>query len=192
MTLRLALIAGLALGPLSLPGQDAKPDALPAMAMPKPGPEMAKLAFMVGTWHVVDIHEPGFMGPGGKGHGTGTVSLGPGGLSLLIDYKAAAGPMKTYRGHGVTLWDGEAKVYKQVWVDNMAPMLMTSSGNWEGGTIVMNAEGMMMGKAFKSRDTISGMSKDGYTITTEMSLDGSPMNKVMTLVHTRVKASPAK
>ena len=192
----LFLTLGLTLSALSLAAQEgkaqAKAQAEPAMEMPKPGPEMAKIKSMLGTWHVQDIHEPGFMGPGGKGHGTGQVTLGPGGLSLIIEYKCAAGPMKGYRGHGIVAWDGEAKAYKQAWTDNMAPMLMQSAGSCVGDTIVMNTEGTMMGKAFKSRDTFTGIGPDGYTITTEVSMEGGPMKKVMTLIHTRVKAAAKK
>lgn len=192
----LVLALGLALGAASLGAQerkaDAKAPAAPAMEWPKPGPEMARLKAMIGTWHVEDIHEPGFMGPGGKGHGTGQVKLGPGGLSLIIEYACAAGPMKGYRGHGIVAWDGEAKAYKQSWTDNMAPMLMQSAGNWAGDTLVMTTEGTMMGKAFKSRDTFTGIGADGYTITTEVAMEGGPMKKVMTLVHTRAKAQPKK
>lgn len=189
-------ILGLLFAALPLAAQETKAEkkatAPAAMPMPKPGPEMAKLNFMVGTWHVEETHEPGPMGPGGKGHGTGKVRLGPGGLSLLIDYASAAGHMNGYRGHGIVAWDGEAKCYKQAWTDNVAPMLMTSSGNWSGDIIVMTAEGTMMGKPFKSRDTFTSMSADGYTITTEVSMDGSPMTKFMTLVHTRVKGEAKK
>jgi hypothetical protein len=190
----LLLTAGLALGALSLAAQEGKPEAkaAPAMPMPKPGPEMAKLKRMAGTWHVEESIEASPMGPAGHGHGTGKVVLGPGGLSLLIDYTSAAGHMKGYKGHGLVAWDGEAKAYKQAWADNMAPQLMLSSGNWDGDSLVMTAEGTMMGKPFKSRDTITFQKEGGYTIVTDFSLDGSPMAKMMTLVHTRLKAEAKK
>lgn len=189
------LVLCLAIGPGALPAQEAKPEkpaAPPAMEMPKPGPEMAKLQAMVGTWNVEETHEPGFMGPGGKGHGVAHTRMGPGGLSFMVDYKSSGGPMKTFQGHGVVAWDADAKMYKQAWVDNMAPTLMTSTGNWQGDILVMDTEGTMMGKPFKSRDTFTHFGPNGFTITTEMSMDGGPLKKVMTLVHKRAKAEAKK
>jgi len=49
----------------------------------------------------------------------------------------------------------------------------------------------MMGKAYKERDTFSGMGPEGFTLTIEMSMDGGPFQKVMTLLQHRL-AEPAK
>lgn len=190
-----SLVLCLALGPAPLSAQGAKPEkptAPPAMSMPKPGPEMARLQALVGTWNVEEIHEPGLMGPGGKGHGVAHTHLGPGGLSFMVDYKSSGGPMKAFHGHGVVAWDADTKQYKQAWVDNMAPTLMTSTGNWQGDNLVMDTVGTMMGKPFKSRDTFTGIGPNGFTITTEMSMGDEPMKKVMTLVHKRAKAEAKK
>ena len=197
MRLTFFLAVGLVLAAAPLPAQgkaDDKKVPPPSMAamMPKPGPEMAKLKGMVGTWKVEETMETSPMGPGGKGEGTSRVSPGPGGLSILINYQSTSGHMKGYRGHGVVAWDAEAKAYKQAWTDNMAPMIMLSAGNWEGDKLIMNSEGTMMGKPFKSHDTLSGLGTDTMTMVTEMSMDGSPMAKVMTLVHKRVKATEEK
>ena len=132
------------------------------------------------------------MGPGGKGHGINHITYGPGGLSILIDYKSSAGYMKGFKGHGVLAWDGEAKMYKQAWTDNMAPMIMMSTGSWDGDKFIMNSEGTLMGKAMKGRDTFTGLGEDGFTMTSEMSMDGSPMAKFFTLVHKRAKAAEKK
>lgn len=189
----LAITVGLSILPLrAQAATDPKAAAAPAMPRPKPGPEMEKLKPMIGTWQVEELHEPGFMGPGGKGHGIGHVTLGPGGLSLQINYQSGSGHMKGFKGHGILAWDAEAKCYKQAWSDNMMPMIMTSTGNWDGADFVMNTEGTMMGKPFKSQDRFTGIGPGGFTLTTEMSMDGGPMKKVMTLVHRRSKAEARK
>lgn len=199
MRLTLSLALGLALAATPLPVQDkaaekAAQKVPPTMVemMPKPGPEMAKIKAMVGAWNVEETIETSPMGPGGKGHGVSRVTSGPGGLSILIDYHSTGGHMKGYRAHGVIAWDAEAKAYKQIWADNMAPMIMVSSGAWEGDNLIIKSEGTLMGKPFKGRDTMSGLGTDTMTLVSEMSLDGSPMAKVMTLVHKRVKAAEAK
>lgn len=194
MRLTFFLALGLALAAIPLPAQekaDDKKAPQPTMAemMPKPGPEATRLKGMVGTWNVEESMESSPMGPGGKGHGVSRISSGPGGLSIIIDYRSTGGHMKGYKGHGVVAWDAEAKAYKQVWTDNMAQMIMLSTGKWEGDKLLLNAEGTMMGKPFKSQDMLSGIGTDTITMVTEMSMDGSPMEKVMTLVHHRTKAT---
>ncbi|MBL0311709.1 MAG: DUF1579 family protein [Holophagaceae bacterium] len=198
MRLTLFLALGLVLTTAPLPAQEktdgkkVQPPPTMAEMMPKPGPEATKLKGMVGTWTVAETVEASPMGPAGTGRGVSRVSSGPGGLSIIIDYRSISGHMKGYRGHGVVAWDAEAKAYKQVWTDNMAQMIMLSTGNLEGDKLILNYEGTMMGKPFKSHDTMSGMGTDTLTMVSEMSMDGSPMAKVMTLVQKRVKATDAK
>lgn len=194
MRVTIALALGLSLA--AAPHQDAKdaqkaPPTLAAM-MPKPGPEMKKLLAMVGTWNVESITVDSPMGPGGKGRGISHVTAGPGSLSILIDYRATSGHMKGYKGYGVVAWDAESKSYKQAWTDNMVPMVMISTGQWEEPNLVMRTESSLMGKPFKGRDTLSGIGTDTFVLVSDMSLDGSPMTKVMTLVHTRAKAGEKK
>ena len=158
-------------------------------AAPKPGPEMAKLQAFVGTWDVEEVIEPGAMGPGGKGHGVSQITLGPGGFSLHIRYTStdSKGPMAGFKGEGYLLWDGEAKTYRQTWVDSMAPMLALATCHWEGDEFVSVTEGTMMGKPFKSIDRFTKITPKGYVMITEASMDGGPMKTFMTLTHTRKK-----
>jgi hypothetical protein len=154
---------------------------------PKPGPEMARLQAFVGTWKVEEIVEPGVMGPGGKGYGTSRVTQGPGGFSIHISYTSESpkGPMPGFHGEGDLLWDAEAKAYKQSWVDNMAPMLAVGTGHWEGDAFVMVSEFTMQGTSVKSVDRFTDISPKGFTLTNEASMNGGPMKKFMTLIHTR-------
>ncbi|HET6329415.1 MAG TPA: DUF1579 family protein [Holophagaceae bacterium] len=170
----------------------AAPSPKPAaFEMPKPGPEMDKLKPLIGSFRVDQHLEASIMGPAGLSSGFSHVGEGPGGLSLIIDYTVHSGPMHGMKGHSILGWDGEAKTYKQVWTDSMAPMIVMSTGGWEGETFVMHSEGTMMGKAYKERDSFSGMGPDGFTLTIEMSMDGGPFQKAMTLIHHRL-GEPAK
>jgi hypothetical protein len=191
--MRLAVI--LALGSaLSAFAQDkaAEPPKAPAMAdmMPRPGPEMARMRALLGAWEVEETHEASAFGPGGKGKALSTVAPGPGGLSLRINYRSTEGRIKGFAGHGVLAWDESGKAYKQAWVDNMTPGLMVGTGQWEGDRFVVTTEAVMMGKPCRSRDTFSNITRDGFTLTSEMSLDGAPLAKMVTLVHRR-RAEPA-
>ncbi len=193
-TFTLALGLSLALSPLVAQDKADDKKKAPSMAdmMPKPGPEMAKIKSLMGTWEIQETMETGPMGPGGKGRGISHVSSGPGGLSIIIDYRSTSGHMKGFKGHSVVAWDAEAKAYKQIWTDNMMPMIMVSTGAWDGDKLVMTSEGTMMGKPYKSQDTLTGIGTDTFTVTSEMSMGGSPMAKAMTLVHHRAKAGEAK
>ena len=190
------LVAALGLCAFGLIAQDAQAPAAPAAPMKftaaKPGPEMEKLKPTLGTWMVEEIHEAGPFGPAGKGHGIGHVTVGPGGLSLDIDYRSTAGYMKGYHGHAMLGWDAESKSYKQTWIDNYAPMVMNATGSWDGDHFVTITEGMMMGKPFKAKDTFTFEGKKGFTIVSEMSMGDAPMQKMMTLVHRHAAAKPAK
>jgi hypothetical protein len=193
--MRRIAIPVLALSTLALCAQAPAPAAAPAakpaaFEMPKPGPEMEKLQPLVGSFRVDEHHEASSMGPAGLSSGFSHVSEGPGGLSLIIDYTTLVGPMRGMKGHGILAWDDEAKAYKQAWTDSLGAMLVMSSGTWEGDTLVMNSGGTMMGKAYKERDTFSGMGPEGFTLTIEMSMDGGPFQKVVTLNQHRLAAPP--
>jgi len=188
--MRRVLASALAFSSFALVAQQpaaapAKPTAPPKMEMPKPGPEMAKLQPFVGSFRVDEHHEAGFMGPASLGAGFNHISEGPGGFSILVNYTTLSGAMHGMKGHGVMGWDDSAKAYKQVWTDSMGPVIAVSTGNWEGDSLVMRSEGSFMGKAYKEEDTYSGISADGFTLSISMSMEGAPMQKVMTLNHHR-------
>lgn len=160
-------------------------------APPKPGPEIAKLKDMVGSFSVAEHHDAGAMGPAGGGKGIAHTVMGPGGYTMLIDYKATTGAMKGMKGHGLIGWDAEAKTYKQFWTDSMGPVMVQSTGDWDGDKLVMKSEGTMMGKGYKEQDIYSDITAKGFKLEIQMSFDGSPMASMMTLTYTRMAAKPA-
>ena len=196
--MRRILVSALGLSALSLFAQQpaaapAKPAAPAKMEMPKPGPEMAKLQPLVGSFRVAEHIEASPWSGASQGAGFSRVSEGPGGFSVLVEYTTLSGVMHGLKGHGVLGWDDGAKAYREVWTDSMGPNIAVSTGNWDGDNLVMNSEGTMMGKPYKERDTFSAIGADGFTLTIEMSMDGSPMQKAMELIHHRMapKAAPA-
>src|SRR5688572_26580968 len=70
----------------------SQPGAPAGMEAPKPSPEIEKLTkWMVGTWQTEEKFAPApewGMPKGGTGKGTSVVKLGPGGFSLIDDYKS--------------------------------------------------------------------------------------------------------
>lgn len=150
------------------------------MEMPKPGPEMEKYKWMIGKWSVSETHEKSEFGPGGPGKGTAVFSLGPGGFSHIMDYNAT-GPMGKFSGRGVTAWDPETKSYRGAWVDSMSPGIWTMACREEGKDFVCSVEGAMDGKKMAMRSRAMNLSPAGWTEVMEMSVDGSPYQKAMTV-----------
>lgn len=108
-----------------------------APSLPKPGPEMARLDFLVGTWAYTEAYEATAMGPAGSGKGTMTVRRGPGGLSLLIDWKTSSSARGETSGHDIYAWDAKAGAYQLIAVSNETPAALIFSGRWEGKDFVV-------------------------------------------------------
>src|SRR5947209_6926015 len=83
-------------------------------------PEMKKMAkLFVGKWTAVTKTEPMGGMPGGEAKGEATFYRGPGGLSLIEDFKSEGGGFGAFRGHGVSYWDDKAKNFTGMWCDSM-------------------------------------------------------------------------
>ena len=190
--MRRILVAILGLSALALLAQDpgATPAAPPKWEVPKPGPEMAKLKLLMGSFSVEERHPAGAMGPAGGGKGVCHTTMGPGGFTLVIDYTATTGVMKGMKGHGLLGWDAEVKAYKQFWTDSNGPMMVQSMGDWDGDRLVMKSEGTMMGKAYKEQDVYSDITAKGFKLDIQMSMGDVPMQSVMTLTYHRMAAKP--
>ncbi len=158
-------------------------------------PMMEKLSKMlVGTWAVVETHEPNPRAPNGaRGKGTTTFKKGPGGLSLIQDYKSA-GAKWSFAGLGVTWWDDKAGGYKGLWCDSMTPS-GCSSGNgvseWEGDNLVGTDENQMMGQKMAMRQTWK-MTPNSLTFTLDGGPPGGELKRMITIKGTRIGAAKAE
>lgn len=157
-----------------------KPGQGEAYPIAKPGPEMERLKFQIGTWKTIEKHEsmPGFSG--GEGKGTMTSRTGPGGLSLVSDYKSLAGPVGDFSGHGLTLWDAEDKVYKSYWVDSFSAGSMEMLGRWEGKDLVFSGQAKHMGKTYHMKEVYTDITPTSYTMKMYMG-ESSPDALMLTI-----------
>jgi hypothetical protein len=176
-------------------GKDKKaakpPAAMPAM---KPSPEIQKLAkSLVGSYTTKETHDPGpFMPNGGTGAGQAKYALGPGGFSIIETYQSKGTMGGQFRGHGVIWYDAKAGGYRGVWCDNMSPACDVGGvTKWDGDKLVGTSDSEMMGKKVSMRETISGMTPEGFKFDMEMSSEGGPMKHVMTIEYARAQAAPA-
>lgn len=176
--------------------QAAKESAAPAgMEMPKPSPEMERLTkLLVGTWRTSEKFEPSpemGMPNGGNGTGTEVVKAGPGGFSVIADYKSR-GAMGNFAGHGVTYWDAKEQAYKSFWIDSMAGQGETSTGKWEGNDLVFTSEGEMQGKKYSNLQKFTDITPNSFTFKMSSAMDGGDMKEVMTINYKKAGGSASR
>jgi hypothetical protein len=115
--------------------------------------EMKRIAWLVGTWRVEESYQPGgVLAPsGGMGNGTAVIKVGPGGLSLLADYKGQ-GLRGAVAAHGVIAYVRETDGYQISWSDDSSPSAsrLSGAGDWNEevielrGSLQMNATKLAM------------------------------------------------
>src|SRR5579864_4518854 len=106
------------------------------MEAPKPGPEMQKLNFLIGTWDMqAEYLKTPMTGDGGKATGWYRAQLGPGGFSIIADFEED-GPLGKEIGHEIFSWDPKKNAYAIVIVGNF-PGAAVGSANWEGDNLVI-------------------------------------------------------
>jgi hypothetical protein len=171
--------------PAPAPQSTGKPTAKPALGgmMTKPIAEMQKLNFMLGNWTTAEKFEPNDFAPkGGAAKGEAQIHEGPGGLSLIENYRSRNGPFGPFRGHAIVWWDGKTGVYKSFWCDSMmACQNSFGVGKWEGDKLIFSGESEYQGKKISMRSTFSDIKPDSFTWTEETSTDGGPMKPSMTI-----------
>jgi hypothetical protein len=148
---------------------------------PKPTPEMQRLSrFFVGSWSTNEKHEPGAIAPnGGIGKGSEKVALGPGGMSLISDYKASD-PSGKFDAHTIMWWDAKEQAYRSLECRNRSAAAGCEAGlwRWEGSDLVSeDEEGIKMGWT-----DFTPTSRSFYM---DASTDGGPMKRVMTIKYTK-------
>ncbi len=83
-----------------------------------PPPETAALYPRIGKWQVTIHTSPAEnSAKGGVDHGVMTITKGPGGFSIVQDFRSQ-GVSGHIVGQSYAWWDAQAKAYKSVWCDN--------------------------------------------------------------------------
>jgi len=141
------------------------------MEMPKPGPEHARLAAMIGHWVGEErMHPSPWLPEGGTATSKATVRLGCEGFCVITNYVQEREGRVTYVGHGVFGWDARQQCYLQHWSDSAGGVpARATPGKWEGDTLTFTEEGMGGHMRFVYRFT----SPDSYDLRIETSADGT-------------------
>jgi hypothetical protein len=102
-------------------------------------PEMKRVSdALSGSWETKEKFEPNdLLRAGASGSGVFTIRKGPGGNSLIIDYKSQsdAGPYSSTR---IIYWDSRAGRYRGFYCDSLQPIGCGEAGDgkWDGNDLM--------------------------------------------------------
>lgn len=140
------------------------------MEMPKPGPEIKKLEYFVGTWSTEGDMKPGPMGPGGKVTGTDHLVWMDGGF-YLVGHGENKSPMGSGTDLAVWGYNADDKVYTYHEFDSTGETV-SATGTVDGDTWTWTDEMKMNGKMTKGRYTMKILSPASYAFKFEMQPEG--------------------
>ena len=160
--------------------------AFAQMGPPKPGPELKKLDYFLGTWTSEGEMKPGPMGPGGKFTSSGKGEWMEGGFFVVIhsDFKSVG--MGTATGTAYLGYDADEKVYTYNEFNSIGEN-NRSKGTLDGDTWNWTNDMKMGGQAMKGRYTMKILSPTSYTFKFEISSDGTKWDTVMDGKATKTK-----
>jgi hypothetical protein len=157
-------------------------------APPKPGPEVKKMAVLIGNWTTSYDIKPAMGMPGGKGTSTSSCVWIAGGFGVSCTEKLDMGAMGKTTSVSLMAYDSEAKNYFHSEVDS-AGEAFTTRGVVNGDTWVFDSDATMGGKPMHGRFTVKYTSKDACELKYEAGPDANSMQLVLEGKMTRVKAA---
>lgn len=137
--------------------------AQPSTAHPEPGPEVKKLAFMVGKFTNEGLVRAGAMGPNSpsmKVSGTDECKWTAGGFALACSYVYNIGGT-TWDGDGLVYYDSASRKYRYHTVNNMGE-IEDQTCSVGGDTWIWNGESSVSGKVFRVLMVLKIVSEDSY------------------------------
>jgi hypothetical protein len=152
---------------------------------PKPGPEVQKLAYFVGTWKYEGETKAGPFGPAGKFSGEESCEWFTGGFQVVCHSNETAAIGKS-TGMTIMAYDAENKAYTFYSISSRGENF-PGKGMFTGNTLTMSWEGKMGGKAAKVRGTIVQDSPTAYSFKMEGAIGDGPLALVGEGKETKVK-----
>src|SRR5215472_1235894 len=143
---------------------------------PKPGPELKKLDYNIGTWKVEGEAKPFGPMPGGKFTGTEKCEWYSGGFFVMC-HSEGTGPMGPGKSVSFIGYDSTEKVYTYLEFTSTGDAI-DSKGTVSGDTWNWTAESKMGDAKISVRVTIKQVSKTEYTFKLEMSQNGGEFSVV--------------
>jgi hypothetical protein len=145
----------------------------PTAQQPKPGPEVQKLAYYLGTWKGEGAAKGGPFGPAGKLSSTTTCEWFAGGFQLVCRGEEK-GPTGTRKFLNIRAYDEKAKAYTEYGISNLGDSEYQTGGSIVGNkkTFAFDTDGG--GKPMKLRYTEVQVSPTLFTYKAEASIDSKP------------------
>ncbi|HLG13827.1 MAG TPA: DUF1579 family protein [Blastocatellia bacterium] len=160
-----------------------------APQMPKPGPEMKRLAYFVGTWNSEMELKASPLGPAGKITAVERYQMSYGGFFLLA-HSTFKTPMGTVKELAVFGYDTQAKVYTYNSFNNFGES-EHFTGTIADKTWTWTSDMMMEGKMTRQKFTLEEVSRTSYTFRFDMQPEGGSWINVMEGKATKVVKAPA-
>jgi hypothetical protein len=163
--------------------------AVPCLAQtaqpPKPGPEVQRLGYYLGTWKSEGEAKASAFGPAGKFSMMDTCEWFPGGFQVVCRGEGI-GPAGKMTSMGILAYDTEAKAYTVYGISSRGESMIVK-GSLTGNTLMWLWDGKAAGKPAKYRYTEVQVSPTSYTFKGESSVAGGPWTVIEEGKATKVK-----
>jgi hypothetical protein len=159
-------------------------------AVPKPGPELKKLDYFSGNWHLAGDMKASPFGPAGKMVGTEHNQWMEGGF-FLLSHADETSPMGKAKGVAIFGYDTEEKVYTYHAFNSMGEAEQ-AKGTLEGNIWTWTNEQKMQGKLMRGRFTVKTTSPTTYDFKFEMAPEAGDWSTVMEGKATKATAAATK
>ncbi len=166
--------------------------AAPAPPMPKPSPEIQKLAKLFnGRWNVSgSIHDEMWVKGGDEGSGSEVTRSGPGAFTSISDSNLNFKKFGPMLGHGIVWYDESKKAFQGMWCDNGGPTCMSSGdGNWDGDKLVFLGEMPIGAQTIPVRQTYSKFTENSFEWSMETADGQGNWKPEMSLKYQRASGS---
>ena len=157
---------------------------------PTLSPQITKLlqAFR-GAWSTKERLAPDAASPNGTmGAGRIVWSAGPGGFSVVQNYRSKEGG-RTITGLGVFWWDEAAQGYRTIWCDSTNPggcINFKNVARWDGSQLVLVEAYEANGKRLTFKEVFSGITPAGFTQTLYGGEEGGELKVDQTIQATKL------
>lgn len=151
----------------------------------KSSPEVDRLRFLVGDWKIDAVYPKSDLFPnGGEEHGTYSCHPGPGGFSMVAEFKAD-GLEGHIEGLDVTTWDPQEKAYRMYTFGNVFPGAYETRGDWDGDNFVLTGDFAVGDTKITFKQSTHQDSPDTITLQEWFSQAGGQMQLMQTTKATR-------
>jgi hypothetical protein len=159
-------------------------------APPTPGPEVKKMASMIGNWTTSWEMKPAMGMPGGKGTSTRFCVWTVGGFGVSCKENLDMGAMGKSNSVSLTAYDAEAKKYVYFEVSSDGENIV-AHGVVNGDIWTFESDYSMQGKPMHGRYTVTYTSKDACELKFEAGPDANSMQTILLGKQMRVKTASA-